>query len=312
MSEIAVDSGVESGQTDSAPSSGSTDTSSRDEMPEMGLGMLEVDSSSSDPDPTTEQTSDDSTERSASANGTQQNNNDDLSEFERGRREADRYFQQGNQRLIDERRAFEEERAKWQAERQQQSAQNVGAEALGDAGTLRERAMQVDDPQQQRALMEQAAGIEYVNKLVEEQIQQRMQSMGLENYNNDRQLMHSLVQKQQQQRETELLKQVEEAKALLGEQTLTDPLTLQFITNNRGMLDVQNPDTGNNFTLSELVSRWTGRQADDASRARQEQRAQRNVAKQSAVGRGNGATVRDSGDGVISKSAAIAEIGQTM
>ena len=243
MSEIAVDSGVESGQTDSAPSSGSTDTSSRDEMPEMGLGMLEVDSSSSDPDPTTEQTSDDSTERSASANGTQQNNNDDLSEFERGRREADRYFQQGNQRLIDERRAFEEERAKWQAERQQQSAQNVGAEALGDAGTLRERAMQVDDPQQQRALMEQAAGIEYVNKLVEEQIQQRMQSMGLENYNNDRQLMHSLVQKQQQQRETELLKQVEEAKALLGEQTLTDPLTLQFITNHRGMLDVQNPDT---------------------------------------------------------------------
>ena len=312
MSEIAVDSGVESGQTDSAPSSGSTDTSSRDEMPEMGLGMLEVDSSSSDPDPTTEQTSDDSTERSASANGTQQNNNDNLSEFERGRREADRYFQQGNQRLIDERRAFEEERAKWQAERQQQSAQNVGAEALGDAGTLRERAMQVDDPQQQRALMEQAAGIEYVNKLVEEQIQQRMQSMGLENYNNDRQLMHSLVQKQQQQRETELLKQVEEAKALLGEQTLTDPLTLQFITNNRGMLDVQNPDTGNNFTLSELVSRWTGRQAEDANKARQRQRALRNAAKQSAVGRGNGATVRDSGDGVISKSAAIAEIGQTM
>ena len=312
MSEIAVDSGVESGQTDSAPSSGSTDTSSRDEMPEMGLGMLEVDSSSSDPDPTTEQTSDDSTERSASANGTQQNNNDNLSEFERGRREADRYFQQGNQRLIDERRAFEEERAKWQAERQQQSAQNVGAEALGDAGTLRERAMQVDDPQQQRALMEQAAGIEYVNKLVEEQIQQRMQSMGLENYNNDRQLMHSLVQKQQQQRETELLKQVEEAKALLGEQTLTDPLTLQFITNHRGMLDVQNPDTGNNFTLSELVSRWTGRQAEDANKARQRQRALRNAAKQSAVGRGNGATVRDSGDGVISKSAAIAEIGQTM
>ncbi len=312
MSEIAVDSGVESGQTDSAPSSGSTDTSSRDEMPEMGLGMLEVDSSSSDPDPATEQTNDDSTERSASANGTQQKNNDNLSEFERGRREADRYFQQGNQRLLEERRAFEEERARWQAERQQQSAQNVGAEALGDAGTLRERAMQVDDPQQQRALMEQAAGIEYVNKLVEEQIQQRMQSMGLENYNNDRQLMHSLVQKQQQQRESELLKQVEEAKELLGEQTLTDPLTLQFITNNRGMLDVQNPDTGNNFTLSELVSRWTGRQAEDANKARQRQRALRNAAKQSAVGRGNGATVRDSGDGVISKSAAIAEIGQTM
>lgn len=312
MSEIAVDSGVESGQTDSGPSSGSAETSSRDNMPEMGLGMLEVDTPSSDPEPATEQTNDDSTQQRAETSGTQQTNNDNLSEFERGRREADRYFQQGNQRLLEERRAFEEERAKWQAERQQQPAQNAGAEALGDAGTLRERAMQVDDPQQQRALMEQAAGIEYVNKLVEEQIQQRLQSMGLENYDQDRQLMQSLVQQQRQQRESELLQQIEEAKSLLGEQTLTDPLTLQFITNNRAMLDVQNPDTGKNFTLSELVSRWTGRQAEDASRARQEQRAQRNVAKQSAVGRGNGATVRDSGGGAISKSAAIAEIGQTM
>ena len=312
MSEIAVDSGAESGQTESGPSSGSAETSSRDSMPEMGLGMLEVDTPSSDPEPTTEQTNDDSTTQRATSNGTQQTNNDNLSEFEKGRREADRYFQQGNQRLLDERRAFEEERAKWQTEQQQQPAQNAAAEALGDVGTLRERAMQVDDPQQQRALMEQAAGIEYVNKLVEEQIQQRMQRMGLENYDQDRQLMYSIAQQQQQKREGELLQQIEEAKSLLGEQTLTDPLTLKFITNNRDMLNVQNPDTGNNFTLSELVSKWTGRQADDASRARQEQRAQRNVAKQAAVGRGNGATVRDSGGGAISKSAAIAEISQTM
>jgi hypothetical protein len=312
MSEIAVDSVVESGQTDSGPSERSTESPSRSDMPEMGLGMLEVDSPSSDPEPSTEQTSDDSTQRATDTRSTKQTNNDNLSEFERGRREADRYFQQHNERLLSERRAFEAERAKWEAERQQAPKQDLQSEVFGDANTLRERAMEVSDPQQQRALMEQAAGIEYVNRLVEEQFQQRLKEMGLENYQQERQMVQALLQQQEQQRQGELLSQIEEAKSVLGEQTLTDPLTLQFITNNRGMLDMQNPDTGKKFTLTELVSRWTGRQAQDADRARREQRTQRNVAKMSAVSRGNGASVRDTGGGPISRAEAVAEIGQTM
>ena len=172
--------------------------------------------------------------------------------------------------------------------------------------------MQVNDPEQQRALMEQAAGIEYVDKMVEDRLASTMEKMGLNNYQQDRQLFANMAEQQRSSRESELKDQIEEAKGIFGEESLKDELTLQFITNNRTLLSTVNPDTGKNFTLSELVGRWTGKPAQQAQEARDNQRTQRNVAKTGASNRGNTSAVRDSSGGMISQSQAIAEIASTM
>jgi hypothetical protein len=181
----------------------------------------------------------------------------------------------------------------------------------GDAETLRQRAMQTNDATQQRALLEQAAGIEYVNKMVEDRLNNTLEQLGLKNYQQDRQLFQQLAEQQRTARHTELTEQIRAAKDVFGEDTLRDELTLQFISNNKGLLQQTNPETGKNFTLSELVGRWTGRPAQQAEKARQTQRSQRTAAKGQAATRGNTSGVRDTGGGTISKSDAIAEIAAT-
>ena len=308
MSEIATDFTAEQGQPESSGSSdGSTDNSIQD-MPEMGLGMLETDTDS-DPIEASEQT-DGGTQTKQPANDSGNQSNNDLSEFEKGRREADRYFQQKNEAFLAERRQFEEERRNYQ--QQQQPTQPQQGADLGDAETLRQRAMQVNDPEQQRALMEQAAGIEYVDKMVEDRLASTLEKMGLNNYQQDRQLFANMAEQQRSSRESELKDQIEEAKGIFGEESLKDELTLQFITNNRTLLSTVNPDTGKNFTLSELVGRWTGKPAQQAQQARDNQRTQRNAAKAGASNRGSTSAIRDSSGGPISQSQAIAEIASTM
>lgn len=309
MSEIATDFASDSGQSAStAPSEGFADSSSQEVTSEMGLGMLEA-SVDTDPEAGVEQTDGGAQAQTATDSG-QQSNNEDLSEFEKGRREADRYFQQKNEQFLAERRQFDEERRAFQ---QQQSPQPQGEVEMGDAETLRQRAMQVNDPEQQRALMEQAAGIEYVDKMVEERLSSTLERMGLNNYQQDRQLFANMAQQQRATREAELTDQISDAKQAFGDDVLRDELTLQFITNNRGLLSTVNPDTGKNFTLTELVARWTGRPAQEAQEARENQRSQRNAAKVGASNRGNSAPVRDNtSGGPISREQAIAEISQTM
>jgi hypothetical protein len=272
--------------------------------------MLEADMGS-DPEPTTEQTGGDQQVDQATQESSNTTNNDNLSEFERGRREADRYFQQKNNEFLAERQKFEQERQQYQAQQSTQSQPSANADMAGDAETLRQRAMQTNDATQQRALLEQAAGIEYVNKMVEDRLNNTLEQLGLKNYQQDRQLFQQLAEQQRTARHTELTEQIRAAKDVFGEDTLRDELTLQFISNNKGLLQQKNPETGKNFTLSELVGRWTGRPAQQAEKARQTQRSQRTAAKGQAATRGNTSGVRDTGGGTISKSDAIAEIAAT-
>ena len=307
MSEVAADSGVDIGQTDSSsPAEGSTSQN------EMGMGMLEADVGS-DPDSTTEQTEGNTQVEQATQESSQTTtNNDNLSEFERGRREADRYFQQKNNEFLAERKKFEQERQQFQAQQSTPSQPSANADIAGDAETLRQRAMQTNDATQQRALLEQAAGIEYVDKMVEDRLNGTLEKLGLKNYQQDRQLFQQLAEQQRTTRHAELTEQIRAAKDVFGEETLRDELTLQFISNNKGLLQQKNPETNKNFTLSELVGRWTGRPAQQAQDARQNQRSQRTVAKGQAATRGNTSGVRDTGGGTISRSDAIAEIAATL
>jgi hypothetical protein len=305
MSEVAADSGVDIGQTE--PTLSEEGSASQNEM---GMGMLEADMGS-DPEPTTEQTGGDQQVDQATQESSNTTNNDNLSEFERGRREADRYFQQKNNEFLAERQKFEQERQQYQAQQSTQSQPSANADMAGDAETLRQRAMQTNDATQQRALLEQAAGIEYVNKMVEDRLNNTLEQLGLKNYQQDRQLFQQLAEQQRTARHTELTEQIRAAKDVFGEDTLRDELTLQFISNNKGLLQQKNPETGKNFTLSELVGRWTGRPAQQAEKARQTQRSQRTAAKGQAATRGNTSGVRDTGGGTISKSDAIAEIAAT-
>ena len=305
MSEVAADSGVDIGQTDSTLSAEGSASQN-----EMGMGMLEADMGS-DPEPTTEQTSGDQQVEQATQESSNTTNNDNLSEFERGRREADRYFQQKNNEFLAERQKFEQERQQFQAQQSTQSQPSANADMAGDAETLRQRAMQTNDATQQRALLEQAAGIEYVDKMVEDRLNNTLEQLGLKNYQQDRQLFQQLAEQQRTTRHAELTEQIRAAKDVFGEETLRDELTLQFISNNKGLLQQKNPETNKNFTLSELVGRWTGRPAQQAQDARQNQRSQRTVAKGQAATRGNTSGVRDTGGGTISRGDAIAEIAAT-
>ena len=307
MSEGAADAGGDIGQTDSSsPAEGSTSQN------EMGMGMLEADVGS-DPDSTTEQTEGNTQVEQATQESSQTTtNNDNLSEFERGRREADRYFQQKNNEFLAERQKFEQERQQFQAQQSTPSQPSANADIAGDAETLRQRAMQTNDATQQRALLEQAAGIEYVDKMVEDRLNGTLEKLGLKNYQQDRQLFQQLAEQQRTTRHAELTEQIRAAKDVFGEETLRDELTLQFISNNKGLLQQKNPETNKNFTLSELVGRWTGRPAQQAQDARQNQRSQRTVAKGQAATRGNTSGVRDTGGGTISRSDAIAEIAATL
>jgi len=308
MSEVSADSSVDIGQTDSSsPGEGSASP----ESSEMGMGILETDVES-DPQSTTEQTEGNTQVEEATQESSQTTNNDNLSEFERGRREADRYFQQKNNEFLAERQKFEQERQEFNARQSTQSQPSVKADTTGDAETLRQRAMQTNDANQQRALLEQAAGIEYVDKMVEERLNGTLEKLGLKNYQKDRQLFQQLAQQQRTARHADLTDQIRQAKDVFGEETLRDELTLQFISNNKGLLQTTNPETNKNFTLSELVGRWTGRPAEQAQQARQNQIRQRTVAKGQAATRGNASGVRDTGSGTISRSDAIAEIAATL
>ena len=313
MSEVAADFAADVGQPEASTSDRSeaqTPTS------EMGLGMLELDDAATDPTQDDAEQPDGDQEESADANKSAGKTDNNLSQRERDRREADRYFQQNWERhraeMQREREAFQKEQETWRQSANQQPTQSIEQQLQADAEALRRQAMQVADPQQQRALLEQAAGIEYVDKLVEQRMQGMVKNMGLDSFGQLREAVQRMATQSESQRAHAMRTQINEAVQLYGQEVVSDPSTLRFIERNKDALNEINPSTGQTWTLSELLGRWTGRTAEEAQNARQTQRTQRNVAKTSAAPRGQSASVRDGNGGILSRSQAIAEIAQTL
>lgn len=313
MSEVAADFAADVGQPEASTSDRSeaqTPTS------EMGLGMLELDDAATDPTQDDAEQPDGDQEESADANKSAGKTDNNLSQRERDRREADRYFQQNWERhraeMQREREAFQKEQETWRQSANQQPTQSIEQQLQADAEALRRLAMQTADPQQQRALLEQAAGIEYVDKLVEQRMQGMVKSMGLDSFGQLREVVQRMATRSESQRAQAMRTQINEAVQLYGQEVVSDPSTLRFIERNKDALNEINPSTGQTWTLSELLGRWTGRTAEEAQNARQTQRTQRNVAKTSAAPRGQSASVRNGNGGILSRSQAIAEIAQTL
>lgn len=307
MTEIALDPAVSEGQTSEGPESRSAAP-----INEMGLGMLDLDQPQSDPDDQDAgQTDADEVEQAAPSASERTKTNDDLSPLERDRREADRYFTQQRQDFESWKQREMESIEQLKKAAQAPQAPTVQEQSQGDAESLRRAAMQATDPEQQRQLMEQAAGIEYVQQLAMQTFQQEAQKLGLDGIGQLRETLQQLQQNSQQQYEQAMQKQIAEAVEVFGDNVSSDPETLEFLRNNKGFLNRINPATGERYTLTDLLSRWTGRAANEAQEARQTQRTQRQQAKVGAATRGQSAGVRAPATGVISKDAALAEIRQT-
>ena len=305
MTEVALDPAVAEGQTTEGAGEGSAEP-----INEMGLGMLELDATKSDPD---EQDAGQTNANEVASPSAEQRKttNDDLSPLERDRREADRYFttlkQQHDQYVA-------QETAKLQQLQQaaQQQPAPVQEQTVQDAESLRRAAMQASDPEQQRTLMEQAAGVDYVQQMVSQQLTQFAQQHGLDKMGQLYSTVEQLQGQTQAQTQKEMKKQIAEAVEVFGQDIAQDESTLRFVERNRDALQEINPKTGENWTLAELIGRWTGRSADEAREARQTQRTQRRSAKSGAATRGQSAGVRNQQtSGVISKSAALDEIRDT-
>jgi len=305
MTEVALDPAVAEGQTTEGAGEGSAEP-----INEMGLGMLELDDTQSDPD---EQDAGQTNANEVASPSAEQRKttNDDLSPLERDRREADRYFttlkQQHDQYVAQETAKLQ----RLQAAQQQPAP--VQEQTMQDAESLRRAAMQASNPEQQRSLMEQAAGIDYVQQMVNQQLTQFAQQHGLDKVSQLYSTVEQLQGQTQAQVQKEMKAQIAEAVEVFGEDIAYDESTLRFIQRNRDALKEVNPKTGENWTLSELIGRWTGRSADEAREARQTQRTQRRSAKSGAATRGQSAGVRNQQtSGVISKSAALDEIRDTL
>ena len=304
MTEVALDPAVSEGQTTEGAGEGSAAP-----INEMGLGMLELDDTQSDPDEQDAgQTNANEVEAAPSAEQ-RKTTNDDLSPLERDRREADRYFTQLRQQH-DQYVAGETAKLQRLQATQQQPAP-VQEQTVQDAESLRRAAMQAGDPEQQRQLMEQAAGIDYVQQMVNQQLTQFAQQHGLDKVSQLYSTVEQLQGQTQAQVQKEMKAQIADAVEVFGQDIAYDESTLRFIQRNRDALKEVNPKTGENWTLSELIGRWTGRSADEAREARQTQRTQRRSAKSGAATRGQSAGVRNQQAGVISKSAALDEIRDT-
>ena len=304
MTEVALDPAVAEGQTTEGAGEGSAEP-----INEVGMGMLELDDTKSDPDEQAGQTN--ANEVEAPSAQQRKTTNDDLSPLERDRREADRYFTQLRQQH-DQYVAGEKARLQQLQQAAQQQPAPVQQQTVQDAESLRRAAMQAGDPEQQRSLMEQAAGIDYVQQMVTQQLTQFAQQHGLDKVSQLYSTVEQLQGQTQAQVQKEMKAQIADAVEVFGEDIAYDESTLRFIQRNRDALKEVNPKTGENWTLSELIGRWTGRSADEAREARQTQRSQRRSAKSGAATRGQSAGVRNQQtSGVISKSAALDEIRDT-
>ena len=303
MTEVALDPAVVEGQTTEGAGEGSAEP-----INEVGMGMLELDDTQSDPDEQAGQTN--ANEVEAPSAQQRKTTNDDLSPLERDRREADRYFTQLRQQH-DQYVAGEKARLQQLQQAAQQQPAPVQQQTVQDAESLRRAAMQAGDPEQQRSLMEQAAGIDYVQQMVTQQLTQFAQQHGLDKVSQLYSTVEQLQGQTQAQVQKEMKAQIADAVEVFGEDIAYDESTLRFIQRNRDALKEVNPKTGENWTLSELIGRWTGRSADEAREARQTQRTQRRSAKSGAATRGQSAGVRNQQAGVISKAAALDEIRDT-
>ena len=313
MTEVAaVDSAVSTEQPgDAAPS---------ESISEMGMGFIEADSDQSDSgDTSAEQpAAGDGSAVEAAAATTTNNNPEPLSEPTAASSSSD--DEAGALRLADYTRKTQEvaeERRQVAAERAQMAEERrLYAESQARANEPVRR-----DPLQALAAQlgpDEARGLQVVDQLVQERAQEiadRRVAEALEPYKPHLDQLGSamgvvsqVAQQQTAQDRQQANAQIEAAEAIFGKVDSWDARHRAMVG---ALARLENPDTGQRFTVAEAMSQATGRRIAEQQGAVNQQRQARNSAKRTTAGAAGSPSLTESG-GVISREQALSEIRETL
>ena len=308
MTEVAVDSAVSTEQPGGAAPSES--------ISEMGMGFIEADSDLSDSGET-------SAEQPAAGDGsvdavpTTTNNQEPLSQptaasssdDEAGAlRQAD--YTRKTQEVAEERRQVAAERAQMAEERRLYAESQARANEPVRQDPVQALAAQLGP--------DEARGLQVVDQLVQERAQEiadRRVAEALEPYKPHLDQLGSamgvvsqVAQQQTAQDRQQANAQIEAAEAIFGKVDSWDARHRAMVG---ALARLENPDTGQRFTVAEAMSQATGRRIAEQQGAVNQQRQARNSAKRTTAGAAGSPSLTESG-GVISREQALSEIRETL
>ena len=308
MTEVAVDSAVSTEQPGGAAPSES--------ISEMGMGFIEADSDQSD-------SGDTSAEQPAAGDGsvdaapTTTNNQEPLSQPTAASssndaagslRQAD--YTRKTQEVAEERRQVAAERAQMAEERRLYAESQARANAPVRQDPVQALAAQLS-PQD-------AHGLSVVDQLVQERAQEiadRQIAAALQPYKPSLDqlgsamgLVSQVAQQQNAQSRNQATAQIEAAESIFGKVNTWDARHRAMVG---ALTRLENPDTGEKFSVAEAMSQATGRRIAEQQGAVNQQRQARNSAKRSTAGQAGSPSLTESG-GVISRDQALSEIRETL
>ena len=310
MTEVAVDSAVSTEQPGGAAPSES--------ISEMGMGFIEADSDLSDSGETSaEQPAAGDGSVDAAAATTTNNNPEPLSEPTEVSSSDDeagslRYadYTRKTQEVAEERRQVAAERAQMAEERRLYAESQARANEPERQDPLQSLAAQLGP--------DEARGLQVVDQLVQERAQEiadRRVAEALEPYKPHLDQLGSAIgvvsqvaQQQTAQERQQANAQIEAAEAIFGKIDTWDARHRAMVG---ALARLENPDTGQKFTVAEAMSQATGRRIAEQQDAVGQQRQARNSAKRSTAGVAGSPSLTESG-GVISRAQALSEIRETM
>ena len=310
MTEVAVDSAVSTEQPGGAAPSES--------ISEMGMGFIEADSDLSDSGETSaEQPAAGDGSVDAAAATTTNNNPEPLSEPTEVSSSDDeagslRYadYTRKTQEVAEERRQVAAERAQMAEERRLYAESQARANEPVRQDPLQSLAAQLGP--------DEARGLQVVDQLVQERAQEiadRRVAEALQPYKPHLDQLGSAIgvvsqvaQQQTAQDRPHANAQIEAAEAIFGKIDTWDARHRAMVG---ALARLENPDTGQRFTVAEAMSQATGRRIAEQQDAVGQQRQARNSAKRSTAGVAGSPSLTESG-GVISWAQALSEIRETM
>ena len=308
MTEVAVDSAVSTEQPGGAAPSES--------ISEMGMGFIEADSDLSDSGETrAEQPA--AGDGSVDAAPTTTNNQEPLSQPTAASssndaagslRPAD--YTRKTQEVAEERRQVAAERAQMAEERRLYAESQARANAPVRQDPVQALAAQLS-PQD-------AHGLSVVDQLVQERAQEiadRQIAAALQPYKPSLDqlgsamgLVSQVAQQQNAQSRNQANAQIEAAESIFGKVNTWDARHRAMVG---ALTRLENPDTGEKFSVAEAMSQATGRRIAEQQGAVNQQRQARNSAKRSTAGQAGSPSLTESG-GVISRDQALSEIRETL
>ena len=310
MTEVAaVDSAVSTEQPGGAAPSES--------ISEMGMGFIEADSDQSD-------SGDTSAEQSTAGDGsvdaaptTTNINQEPLSQptaapssnDEAGTlRQAD--YTRKTQEVAEERRQVAAERAQMAEERRLYAEAQARANAPVRQDPVQALAAQLSPQDAHGLTLVDQLAKERAAEIADQKIAEALQPYKplLDKLGSTVGLVNQVAQQQTAQSRNQANAQIEAAESIFGKVNTWDARHRAVVG---ALTRLENPDTGEKFSVAEAMSQVTGRRIAEQQGAVNQQRQARNSAKRTTAGAAGSPSLTESG-GVISREQALSEIRETL